>query len=132
MIRYSSWEDHGQGADMGALGTCHKALRPLGIDTRADQAGHERHGTVTPNSGPSGGSRQQVMTGNAIKNGCEMLINAMSKPDGTFRTYDEMKAENIPLRYDGQLDGLHVHACDLETARESPFPSTCTECSWPR
>ena len=25
----SSWEDHGQGADIGALGTCHEALRPL-------------------------------------------------------------------------------------------------------
>ena len=31
----SCWEDHGQGADMGALGTCHEALRPLGI--RPDQ-----------------------------------------------------------------------------------------------
>ena len=41
---------------------------------------------IAPNSGPSGGSRQQVMTGNAIKNGCEMLLNAMRKSDGTYRT----------------------------------------------
>jgi aldehyde oxidoreductase len=28
---YACWQDHGQGADMGALGTAHEALRPLGI-----------------------------------------------------------------------------------------------------
>ena len=61
---------------------------------------------LAPNSGPSGGSRSQVVTGNAIKNGCEMLLDAMRKPDGTFRTYDEMVAEKIPLRYVGQVDGL--------------------------
>ena len=27
----ASWEDHGQGADMGLLGTAHEALRPLGL-----------------------------------------------------------------------------------------------------
>ena len=49
------------------------------------------------------------MTGNAIKNGCEMLLNAMRKPDGTYRTYEEMKAENIPLKLHGQVDRFHVH-----------------------
>jgi aldehyde oxidoreductase len=28
---YACWEDHGQGADMGTLGTAHEALRPLGM-----------------------------------------------------------------------------------------------------
>ena len=28
---YTTWEDHGQGADMGALATAHEALRPLGV-----------------------------------------------------------------------------------------------------
>ncbi len=27
----TAWEDHGQGADIGAIGTAHEALRPLGI-----------------------------------------------------------------------------------------------------
>lgn len=31
VVLSSSWEDHGQGADIGALGTCHEAPRPLGI-----------------------------------------------------------------------------------------------------
>ena len=67
---YSSWEDHGQGADMGCLGTAHEALRPLGIAPEKIKL-VMNDTAVTPNSGPSGGSRQQVVTGNAIKSGCE-------------------------------------------------------------
>ena len=74
-----------------------------------------------PNSGPSGGSRQQVMTGNAIKNGCEMLLNAMRKADGTFRTCDEMKTENIPLKYSGKWTASMCTPCD-ENGQGSPFP----------
>ena len=29
---YATWQDHGQGADMGVLGTAHEALRPLELD----------------------------------------------------------------------------------------------------
>jgi aldehyde oxidoreductase len=115
----SSWEDHGQGADMGALGTCHEALRPLKI--RPDQIKLVMNDTGNvPNSGPSGGSRQQVMTGNAIKNGCDMLLNAMRKPDGSYRTYDEMKAENIPLKYSGKWTASMCTPCD-ENGQGSPF-----------
>ena len=47
----------------------------------------------------------------------------MKKADGTYRTYDEMKAENIPLRYDGKWvrrcpDGLQR----VDTAQGNPFP----------
>lgn len=116
----SSWEDHGQGADIGALGTCHEALRPLGISP--DKISLVMNDTATvPNSGPSGGSRQQVMTGNAINNGCEMLLNAMRKPDGSFRTYEEMKAENIPLKYSGKWTASMCTPCD-ENGQGSPFP----------
>ncbi len=116
----STWEDHGQGADIGALGTCHEALKPLGI--APDKISLVMNDTgLAPNSGPSGGSRQQVMTGNAIKNGCEMLLNAMRKSDGTYRTYEEMKAENIPLRYDGKWAASMCTPCD-ENGQGSPFP----------
>jgi aldehyde oxidoreductase len=116
---YTSWEDHGQGADMGTLGTAHEGLRPLGI-------GPEKIKLVmndtafTPNSGPSGGSRQQVVTGNAIKAGCEMLIAAMKKPGGGVRTYDEMIAEKIPVRYEGKWAASICTACD-ENAQGKPF-----------
>jgi aldehyde oxidoreductase len=116
----SKWEDHVQGADMGALGTCHEGLRPLGISP--DKIKLVMNDTaLVPNSGPSGGSRQQVMTGNAIKTGCDMLLNAMRKSDGTFRTYDEMKAENIPLKYSGKWTASMCTPCD-ENGQGNPFP----------
>jgi aldehyde oxidoreductase len=115
----SSWEDHGQGADMGALGTCHEALRPLGI--APDKIKLVMNDTaITPNSGPAGGSRSQVMTGNAIKNGCEMLLNAMRKPDGTYRTFAEMEAEKIPVKYSGNWTASMCTPCD-ENGQGSPF-----------
>ncbi len=116
---YASWEDHGQGADMGALGTAHEALRPLGIAPEKIKL-VMNDTAITPNSGPSGGSRQQVVTGNAIKAGCEMLIAAMKKPGGGFRTYDEMIAEKIPLRYEGKWTASICSACD-ENAQGKPF-----------
>jgi aldehyde oxidoreductase len=117
---YNSWEDHGQGADMGSLGTAHKALEPLGL--KPEQIRLVMNDTATtPNSGPSGGSRQQVVTGNAIKNGCEMLVNAMKKSDGGFRSHAEMKAEKIPLSYSGSWTASMCTNCDLETSQGSPF-----------
>lgn len=114
-----TWQDHGQGADIGALGTCHEALLPLRIKPEQIRLVMNDTG-IAPNSGPSGGSRSQVMTGNAIKNGCEMLLNAMRKSDGTYRTYEEMKAENIPLRYSGKWTASMCTPCD-ENGQGSPF-----------
>ena len=119
VILRNSWEDHGQGADIGALGTCHEGLRPLGISPEKIKL-IMNDTAITPNSGPSGGSRQQVMTGNAIKNGCEMLLNAMRKPDGTYRTFEEMKAENIPLKYSGKWTASMCAPCD-ENGQGNPF-----------
>jgi aldehyde oxidoreductase len=116
----STWEDHGQGADMGALGTAHKALSPLGIGP--EQIRLVMNDTaLAPNSGPAGGSRSQVITGNAIKNGCELLLAAMRKKGGSYRTYDEMVAEKIPLRYSGKWTASMNTNCDLRTAQGSPF-----------
>jgi aldehyde oxidoreductase len=115
---YACWQDHGQGADMGALGTAHEALRPLGI--APEQIRLVLNDTaLAPNSGPSGGSRQQVVTGRAIQNGCEQLLEAMEKSGGGYRTYDEMTAENIPTKYDGKW-AAPATACD-ENGQGSPF-----------
>lgn len=116
---YASWEDHGQGADMGVLGTAHKALQPLKIDP--SQIKLVMNDTaITPNSGPAGGSRSQVVTGNSIKNGCEELLNAMRKPDGSYRTYDEMIAGGIPLKYAGKWTAASATPCD-ENGQGKPF-----------
>jgi aldehyde oxidoreductase len=120
VVLSNSWQDHGQGADMGALGTAHEALRPLKLPP--DKIRLVMNDTaLVPNSGPSGGSRSQVMTGNAIKVGCEMLLNAMRKKDGTYRTYEEMKAEKIPLKYSGKWTASMCTPCDAN-GQGAPFP----------
>ena len=115
---FNSWEDHGQGADIGSLGTAHEALRPLGIHPERIKLVMNDTSKV-PNSGPAGGSRSQVVTGQAIKAACEMLLGAMRKADGGFRTYDEMKAENIPVEYTGSWTAPAAN-CD-ENAQGNPF-----------
>ncbi|VBB08785.1 aldehyde oxidase/xanthine dehydrogenase a/b hammerhead [Lucifera butyrica] len=116
----NSWQDHGQGADMGTLAISHETLRPLGI--RPEQIKLIMNDTAyTPNSGPSGGSRSNVMTGNAVRVACEMLLNAMRKADGTYRTYDEMVAEKLPLHYDGKWTASMCTDCDPVTGQGKPF-----------
>ncbi|MBN2500644.1 MAG: molybdopterin-dependent oxidoreductase, partial [Anaerolineales bacterium] len=116
---YNSWQDHGQGADMGTLGTAHEALLPLELEPEQIKLVMNDTAKV-PNSGPSGGSRSQVMTGNAIKVACENLIEAMRKPDGGLRTYQEMADEGLPLRYEGKWSASMASNCD-ENAQGSPF-----------
>ena len=97
----TTWGDHGQGADAGALGTAHEALRPLGI--RPDQIRLELSDTgKAPDGGPAGGSRSQVVVGNAIKTCCENMLEAIRKPDGSFKTYDELIAEKTSTTFSGR------------------------------
>ncbi|WP_295640577.1 molybdopterin-dependent aldehyde oxidoreductase [uncultured Mailhella sp.] len=113
-----SWEDHGQGADSGAQCTAHEALRPLGI--KVDDIRLVLNDTSkTPNSGPAGGSRSQVMTGNAIRVACEQLVEAMRKPEGGFYTYEEMKAEGRDVHQDGKWTAP-VQGCG-ENCQGDPF-----------
>ncbi len=115
---FNTWEDHGQGADIGTLTTAHEALRVAGFTP--GQIKLDLNNTSTaPDSGPSGGSRQQVVTGQAIKNGCEQLVGAMKKADGSYRTYDEMVSENIDVVYEGKWAATAT-ACD-EKGQGSPF-----------
>jgi len=116
---YDCWEDPGQGGDVGTLATAHEALRPLAIAPEKIKL-VMNDTSLVPNSGPSGASRQQVMTGQAIKRACELLIEAMRKKDGRYRTYDEMVAEKIPLRHVGQWTAPATPP-DLETCQGNPF-----------
>jgi aldehyde oxidoreductase len=114
----TTWEDHGQGADMGTMGTAHEGLRPMGMSP--DRIKLNMNDTSkAPDRGPSGGSRQQVVAGRAIQNACEQIVKAMRKPDGTFRTYDEMVAGNIATSYEGKWSAP-AKACD-ENAQGSSF-----------
>ena len=115
---FSCWGDHGQGADMGTLGTAHEALRPLNITP--DQINLVMGDTnLAPNAGPAGGSRSQVVVGQATKNACDLLVAAMKKGDGSFRTYDEMVAEKLDLRYNGKFTAP-ANDCDAN-GQGNPF-----------
>lgn len=117
---YNSWEDHGQGADIGTLTMAHETLRQAGFTPEMIKL-VMNDTAYTPNSGPAGGSRSNVVTGNATRVAAEMLINAMKKPDGSYRTYDEMVAEKIPTFYEGTWVASACSDCDLETAQGAPF-----------
>ncbi len=115
---YACWEDHGQGADAGLLGSAHTALLPLGL--KPDQIKLVMNDTsLAPNSGPAGGSRSQVMTGNATRVAGEKLVAAMAKPGGGYRTYAEMAAAKLPLRYAGNWTAPAAN-CDAN-GQGSPF-----------
>ena len=129
VIVYNTWEDHGQGADIGCLGTAHEALKPLNLHpTQIKMVLSDT--AKAPNSGAAAASRSQVMVGNAIVDSCKKLLEAMRKPDGTYRTYDEMIAENIPVFYEGytqacvqNADGS-IEVCsgnDKDTGLGKPF-----------
>lgn len=99
---YNTWEDGGQGADIGTLVTAHEALRPLGLGPEQIRL-CMNDTALCPNSGPAAASRCQFFVGNAIVDSCSKLLAAMDKGDGTYRTYDEMVEEGIPTRYQGEF-----------------------------
>lgn len=117
---FDSWEDHGQGADIGSLSMAHGTLREAGFKPE-DIKLVKNDTALTPASGPAGGSRSNVMVGNAIVTACRMLVNAMKREDGTYRDYDAMIAENIPVYYEGTWVASANTGCDLETAQGAPF-----------
>ncbi|MDR2355060.1 MAG: molybdopterin-dependent oxidoreductase, partial [Clostridiales Family XIII bacterium] len=100
---YNTWEDVGQGGDIGALVHAVKALAPLGV--KADRVRLVMNDSKTcPDTGLAAASRSHYMGGNATIDAAEKLMNAMRKPDGSYRTYDEMTAEGIPTKYVGHYD----------------------------
>ncbi|MCE1237300.1 MAG: molybdopterin-dependent oxidoreductase [Hyphomicrobiales bacterium] len=119
-VVYTGWEDHGQGADLSAQTMAHETLRTAGVTP--EEITTVMADTFGPNAGPAGGSRSNVFCGNAIRVAAEMMVNAMKKPDGAFRTYDEMVAEKIPLTYDGKWVAAACTDCSPDTAQGSPFP----------
>ncbi|AKN33871.1 aldehyde oxidoreductase [Clostridium carboxidivorans P7] len=117
----NSWQDHGQGADMGTLTIAHETLRPIGIAPEQIKL-LMNDMEFTPDSGPSGGSRSNVLTGNATRVACENLLAAMKKTDGTYMTYDEMVAAGKELKYDGKWTAPCT-APDPATGQGNPFPT---------
>lgn len=112
---FNTWEDLGQGADIGTLAFVHEALRPMGFPV--EKIHLELNDTATcPDTGVSGASRQNVMNEFAFHECGKLLMDAMRKEDGTYRTYDEMVAEGIPTKYNyKQAWGPSPNANDYTT-----------------
>ncbi len=104
---FNTWEDVGQGGDIGALTHAVKALEPLGV--KADQIKLVMNDSKTcPDTGVAAASRCHYMAGNATLDAAGKLMDAMRKEDGTYRTYDEMVAEGIPTKYIGHYDQFNI------------------------
>ena len=96
----STWEDIGQGGDVGCLAYTHEALKPLGL--KPDQIHVVMNDTDTcPDSGRAAASRCNLMVGQATADGAKKMLDAMRKENGTYRTYDEMKAGGLPTKFTG-------------------------------
>ncbi|MDR3225357.1 MAG: molybdopterin-dependent oxidoreductase [Clostridiales Family XIII bacterium] len=107
ITNFNTWEDVGQGGDIGALTHTVKALEPLGI--KANQIRLVMNDSKTcPDTGLAAASRCHYMGGNAIIDAANKLMDALRKEDGTYRTYDEMAAEGIPTKYLGHYDQFNI------------------------
>ncbi|MBI9106746.1 MAG: molybdopterin-dependent oxidoreductase [Spirochaetales bacterium] len=118
---YNCWQDHGQGSDMGTLTIIHECLRPLNIPV--DKIKLIMNDTaMSPDGGISAGSRGQVFFGNAMKDACDKMLVAMVKPDGSYRSYDEMKYEGKEFLYKGNYaSGPHCSMIDEKTSQCKPM-----------
>ncbi|MBQ8975338.1 MAG: xanthine dehydrogenase family protein, partial [Oscillospiraceae bacterium] len=121
VTHYNSWEDVGQGGDIGTLTHTVKALEPLGIKPEQVHLVLNDLGRC-PDSGIAAASRSHFMNGNATIDAANKLLDAMRKPDGTYRTYDEMVADGIPTKYSGVYETLGKGgvALDFKTGQGSP------------
>jgi aldehyde oxidoreductase len=119
----NTWEDLGQGGDIGSLVLTHEALKPLGLrPDRIRLIMNDSH--RCPITGIAAGSRSHYMAGNAIIDAAEKLMKAMRKEDGSYRSYAEMAAEGIPTKYFGVSDTTDTFvALDPNTGKGSPTPT---------
>jgi len=105
---FNTWQDMGQGGDIGCMSQVCEALKDLHL--RPEQVRLCFNDTKTcPNSGVSGGSRSHFMTGNAIIVAANAMLSAMKKPDGSYRTYEEMIDENLPTAFDETYTLAHLN-----------------------
>lgn len=127
--KYDTFQDLGQGGDIGSLMLTLEALKPLKV-TPSQIKLVQNDTKLCPDSGMSGASRTHYMSGKATIIAADKLMNAMLKPDGTYRTYDEMVAEGIETKYLGKYENTSVPGlCRLDpnTGIGDPTPA-CTYC----
>lgn len=104
---YNTWQDMGQGGDVGGIMHALEALKPLGVAHNQIKV-RQNDTSIAPDSGSSATSRSHIMVGLATIDAANKLMDAMRKDDGTYRTYEEMAAEGIPTKYRGTQDNAGI------------------------
>ncbi|MDR0357738.1 MAG: molybdopterin-dependent oxidoreductase [Clostridiales Family XIII bacterium] len=107
-IKYDTWQDQGQGGDIGSLMVTLESLRVVfgkagRVIDKDDVKLIQNDSKICPDHGATASSRSHFMNGISTKGAAEKLFAAMTKSDGTLRTYEEMVAEGIPTRYENQF-----------------------------
>jgi aldehyde oxidoreductase len=107
ITHFNTWEDMGQGGDIGTLTHTVKALEPLGI--KPSQVKLVMNDSKTcPDTMLAAASRSHYMAGNATLDAAKQLMDAMRKEDGTYRTHSEMVAGSIPTKFTGHYDQFNI------------------------
>ncbi|NLF79586.1 MAG: molybdopterin-dependent oxidoreductase [Clostridia bacterium] len=125
ITKYDTWQDQGQGGDVGSLQVTLKALAPLGL-TPDQIILIQNDNKYCPDSGSTASSRSHYMNGKASLIAADKLLTAMRKPDGSYRTYNEMTAEQIPVKYFGQYENPTdptLSDLDPNTGEGEPTPA---------
>jgi len=77
---------------------------------------------LAPDTGIAGGSRLHYYTGLATLDAAKQLMEAMKKPDGTYRGYEEMITDGIPTRYTGVAASAPGHTyLDVNRGEGDPY-----------
>jgi aldehyde oxidoreductase len=116
VTHFGTYEDQGQGGDAACiLHTCHY-LKPLGITPDKVRV-YSSDTKYCPNTGMASSSRLHLMTGAATHLAAEEMLKDMKKADGTYRTYDELVAEGLPTKWNGNYE---IPAADLNLVNLDP------------
>lgn len=128
-IKRDTWQDVGQGGDIGSLMVTLESLRIVFKDKkrikRDDIILIQNDSKFCPDHGASASSRSHFMNGISTKQCAEKLYEAMRKADGTLRTYEEMVADKIPTIYENQFlnkSFSNLMAIDPNTGKANPTP----------
>ena len=127
---YNTYHEMGQGGDIGSLAAALEVLAPLNLKPEDIQL-DINDSQDCPDSGISAGSRSHFMNASAIREAGKLLLEGLRKPDGTYRTYAELKAEGLPTSYLGHFDitsenyGRVSYNTGMVTRQPQPMTGLC-------
>lgn len=125
ITKYDTWQDVGQGGDVGSLMVTLAAFEPLGLTPDKVRL-VQNDSKYCPDSGMSAASRSHYMNGNATRIAANQLMDAMRKADGGYYTHDEMVARGLPTKFEYKYSNMVIpDLCELDpgTGVGDPVPA---------